>query len=721
MGWKEYFQKLTVLEKVLIISVAILCIVVVVLFIGFLATHDDDVCTHPECVRAAVHILDTVDPLANPCEDFYRFACGTFLQNAFTTGRPSLLHELSELTKNQLQEIVVETRKDETELPRMLRAQRRFYRACANTSAIEEEENQTVLRLLDEVLGGWPLLKRQMWDDRGFDWVKSTIKSRKLGLYYQFFFSVDVYHNLTNNKDMLWIRPPAQIEISSFQWKEETIDLMADIATLLGSESNVIPEIRTTMYFAKQIQGLAEIYHNKSLPYGSSERQNRTIASINHKYIKIDWLSFLKNITGLPLREDDPVMFDLTDYLTDFHYLLHRTPKRIRANFMSWAIISSNINYMTREVRDKYKELSKFSNDTEEADTSRCDICFKLSTGLFRSIAESEYMRRYTTIEKKTSISRMIQAIKKEMEISLTITPWLDEVSRNNALKRLENITEAIGWLDLAFDIDKIDQINGYHKIVVHGDNAVDMARTMTRSNFDNYYRQMERNITDLDRISSPRIEVNAYFVRSYNILVLPASILQGQIFSTNRPSYLNYGALGTVIGHEMTHGFSEAGELFDSDSDNLWTNETMQRFANVSRCLVDEYDNYREGIGTLEVNDTSYPLQTLLDENLADFTGVNLAYTAYRRWAQLNAPEKTLPGVRFTPNQLFWIMASTYMCHDRKLSEDDTFFKGRDASHGEPEFRVVGRIRNSPYFAKDFDCPADSEMNVKDKCRVYY
>ncbi|KAJ8967240.1 hypothetical protein NQ317_006655 [Molorchus minor] len=105
------------------------------------------------------------------------------------------------------------------------------------------------------------------------------------------------------------------------------------------------------------------------------------------------------------------------------------------------------------------------------------------------------------------------------------------------------------------------------------------------------------------------------------------------------------------------------------------------------------------------------------LEENLSDVIGINLAYKAYQRWVTRNRPESMLPGVKFTTNQFFWIMASTYLCHDPNLDENDTC--KNDDRHGISSFRVVGPIRNSPYFAKDWNCPVGSRMNPEDKCLI--
>lgn len=110
--------------------------------------------------------------------------------------------------------------------------------------------------------------------------------------------------------------------------------------------------------------------------------------------------------------------------------------------------------------------------------------------------------------------------------------------------------------------------------------------------------------------------------------------------------------------------------------------------------------------------NDTSF------EENYADYYGLELANRAYQKWVRVNGPEKNLPGIKYTPNQIFWIMASTYMCMEPKYIEEKK--SNRKDFHGMPSFRVIGRLRSSYAFAKDFQCREDTYMNPKKKCRIY-
>lgn len=135
-----------------------------------------------DCVSASTHILDYVDFSVRPCEDFYRFTCGSFLRKATEYNQKPALKYLQERTKNQI-ETIINTKSNEL-TTHSLKLQRQFYQSCINTTAIEEDENDTFLTHLDTI-GGWPVIKNQFWQENSFDWKQTMIKARKLGLSFQ--------------------------------------------------------------------------------------------------------------------------------------------------------------------------------------------------------------------------------------------------------------------------------------------------------------------------------------------------------------------------------------------------------------------------------------------------------------------------------------------------------------------------------------------------------
>lgn len=142
-----------------------------------------------------------MDPTVDPCDDFYKFACGSFFKNAFALGQPTTLHNYLIMMINRMKEIVIEE-DDKRNISRGLQMQKKFYRTCINDTAIDADNDTTFLNLLNNITGGWPVVKEN-WSGENFNWIAAMVEARKLGFFYQFFFRVDVFKNDTPN--MIWV------------------------------------------------------------------------------------------------------------------------------------------------------------------------------------------------------------------------------------------------------------------------------------------------------------------------------------------------------------------------------------------------------------------------------------------------------------------------------------------------------------------------------------
>ncbi|XP_035228957.1 neprilysin-2-like [Stegodyphus dumicola] len=189
----------------------------------------------------------------------------------------------------------------------------------------------------------------------------------------------------------------------------------------------------------------------------------------------------------------------------------------------------------------------------------------------------------------------------------------------------------------------------------------------------------------------------------------LPAGILQQPFFDMDWPNYLNFGAIASMIGLEITHGLFKTGV---HDGLGYWSQSARERFYKKSECFVTQYDNYARESPEFEkwVNSNSTKV-----ENMAETAGLEIAYLAYQSWVNDNQIEKKLPGLKYTPNQLFRISAANVLCEkQRKMN-----LKSNNLG-GSPMFRVIGSMSNLPQFARDFNCPANTTMNRENKCRIW-
>lgn len=214
---------------------------------------------------------------------------------------------------------------------------------------------------------------------------------------------------------------------------------------------------------------------------------------------------------------------------------------------------------------------------------------------------------------------------------------------------------------------------------------------------------------------------------------MLPVGILQGIFYDEERPMYLNFGALGSTIGHELTHGFRKRASNFNKygQKENMWTQETEKAYEEKIKCIIKDaedflLDNTTNRVCILEeafsICMIYYSLQMngyeKIEENIADYTGLRVAYSAYEEWIEKNGEEEYLSGLNYTPGQLFWISAVTYNCYE--LNEKMTGIVLERDTHAINTFRAIEPLRNNEDFAKDFDCPVGSRMNPSVKCQIF-
>ena len=205
---------------------------------------------------------------------------------------------------------------------------------------------------------------------------------------------------------------------------------------------------------------------------------------------------------------------------------------------------------------------------------------------------------------------------------------------------------------------------------------------------------------------------VNAYYNPSYNEIVFPAGILQPPFFNPNADDAINYGAIGAVIGHEITHGFDDQGSQFDAEGNlkSWWTPEDRKSFDAKADCVANQFSGYQIQDG-LNING-----KLTLGENLADLGGVSIAYAAYQKSLEGKPMPANIDG--FTPEQRFflgyaqvWASKSTTEAERQQVLTDP---------HSAARYRVDGPLSNIPQFAEAFSCKAGDKMVRADFCKIW-
>ncbi|KAK6639892.1 hypothetical protein RUM43_008167 [Polyplax serrata] len=680
------------------------------------------ICTTPGCVRTAAMILENMDPNVDPCDNFYEFACGKFVREtvipddktAFTT-----FSQISDKLKEQLRTIIEEPTTPKEAYPFTLA--KNLYKACMNKKGIASRGHKPLLDLLEK-LGGWPVLEGPNWKVGDFDWKETVYKFRKFGYSVDYFIDFSIGVDLKNSTVRIIDLDQASLGLSreylSKGFDEKIVqayyEYQVDVAVLLGAERTTAEkELKESLTFEIQLA-------NISLP--NEQRRNAsklfnpmTISQMQNKFPSIPWLEYFNRLLPkhIQINSDEVVIVSVPTFIKQLEILLSRTPKRVLANYVIWRAVGASVSYLTEDLRSRQLKYSTAlsGKETREARWKECiDI---VSTGVSLAVG-SMYVKKYFKEDSKKIALEMVTDIREEFNIILKNLDWMDDETRKQALDKAKSMVTHIAYPDELLDVTKLESF--YGNLTVDPEYYLESVLNLSTFGTEYSFGKLRQPVNKTEWISHGRpAVVNAYYSGIENSIQFPAGILQGSFFSSDRPKYMNYGAIGFVIGHEITHGFDDQGRQFDKNGNLIdwWAKETEQKFIERAQCIIDQYGNYTAEEVGLQLNGINTQ-----GENIADNGGVKEAYRAYVKWTQRHGEEPMLPGLPYTPKQLFWISAAnTWCCKYRPEALKIRIITG---VHSPGMFRTNGPLSNMPEFSKDFKCPLGSKMNPVKKCLVW-
>ncbi|CAH1722964.1 unnamed protein product [Chironomus riparius] len=684
--------------------------------------NNDDVCLTPGCVHAASKMLEQIDEEFEPCDDFYEFSCGQYILNTMIPDDKVSVNAFSVISdklQEQLKTIITSPiEEDEIEPFKMVK---KLYTACMNKTLIEERGLKPLVDIHDE-MGGWPVVKGDAWDESKWTWQQSVKDFRKRGYSTDYIFDFSVGTDLKNSS-----RRIIDIDQSALGLSREYLvkgfenpivqayhAYQVDMAVLYGADkSRAEKEMRDVL-------DLEFALANISLP--NEKRRNATalynpitIRDLQIKYPYNDWLDYFNAI--LPpvsqVTEDEVIIISVISFFDELGPLLAKTPKRTLANYVMWRITGFSSYFLTEQLRKRQLQYSTAISGKQEQEP-RWKECIDLASGSLSTGSGALYVRKYFKQDSKAAALKMVMSIKEEFERILKTVPWMDSTTRVAALSKVKSMTTHIGYPDELMDDNKL--IEFYKPVKVDENKYLESVLSINIFGTDRAFKKLREPVNKTDWITHSRpAVVNAFYSSIENSIQFPAGILQGQFFSAERPRYLNYGAIGFVIGHEITHGFDDQGRQFDLDGNlvDWWEEETKKAYLEKARCIIEQYGNFTEPNVELKLNGINTQ-----GENIADNGGIKEAYLAYQRYIAENGNEQKLPGLNYTTNQLFWISAAQTWCSVYR--PEAMKMRITTGVHSPGQFRVLGPLSNMKEFSKDFNCPEGSPMNPAHKCEVW-
>jgi neprilysin len=443
-----------------------------------------------------------------------------------------------------------------------------------------------------------------------------------------------------------------------------------------------------------------------------------TVAMFQFYYNFTNWLDYFNNI--LPqekqIDSDKTIGCGPLSFFDNLGGLLAKTPKRVLANYVMWRHALESVDFLPNSFRNLQKTCT-------EAITGRIDEvprlwqCFTVTYSKTFSVAvNSLYVRKYFNKNDKQKVLQIVTNVKKAFEEMLKKNTWIDIKTKTNALQKLHKMTEVIGHADEYLNNSKIEEYYATWPAEIDEKKFFESTLKIRFAIKEKESKLLDSPVVrdDWTEKAEPAV-VNAYYKWLFNRILLDAGILQGDFFNASLPQYMNYGGIGMVIGHEITHGFDNKGSQYDGNGTLIdwWDPATKDAFREKMQCIIDQYSNFVEPLTKLNLNGN-----LTLGENIADIGGVRQAYRAYVQWSKENPKEPKLPGLDFTPQQMFWIANGQLSCsvyQEQTLRNNIAYDE-----HSLKRFRVNGPFSDLKEFADDFKCSSGTKMNPPNKCEVW-
>ncbi|EDL29907.1 endothelin converting enzyme 1 [Mus musculus] len=558
-----------------------------------------------------------------------------------------------------------------------------YYRACMNETRIEELRAKPLMELIEK-LGGWNITGP--WAKDNFqDTLQVVTAHYRTSPFFSVYVSADSKNSNSNviQVDQSGLGLPSRDYYLNKTENEKVLtgylNYMVQLGKLLGGgdEDAIRPQMQQILDFETALANITipqEKRRDEELIY-----HKVTAAELQTLAPAINWLPFLNTIFyPVEINESEPIVVYDKEYLRQVSTLINNTDKCLLNNYMMWNLVRKTSSFLDQRFQDADEKFMEVMYGTKKTCIPRWKFCVSDTENNLGFALGPMFVKATFAEDSKNIASEIIMEIKKAFEESLSTLKWMDEETRRSAKEKADAIYNMIGYPNFIMDPKELDKVfNDYTAVPdLYFENAMRFFNFSWRVTADQLRKAPNR-----DQWSMTPPMVNAYYSPTKNEIVFPAGILQAPFYTRSSPNALNFGGIGVVVGHELTHAFDDQGREYDKDG-NLrpwWKNSSVEAFKQQTECMVQQYSNY-------SVNGEPVNGRHTLGENIADNGGLK---AAYRVWCSVRTPESSHEGLITDP-------------------------------HSPSRFRVIGSLSNSKEFSEHFRCPPGSPMNPHHKCEVW-
>jgi putative endopeptidase len=480
--------------------------------------------------------------------------------------------------------------------------------------------------------------------------------------------------------------------------REQYLKHVAKMFELMGDEP-AKAEAAATMIMALETK-LAEASLTRVEQRNPEKLYHRmSIAQLSELAPNFDWPSFF---TGIGVRQKADVNVGSPEFFKVMNQQLSTVPIAEWQTYLRWHLVNNTATSLSNAFVDEDFNFNRKILQGATENLPRWKRCVAATNNALGEAVGQVYVQKAFPPSAKARVLDMIKNLKAALRSDISTLSWMGENTRKQALIKLDAIVDKIGYPDKWIDYSTMNVDRS--TFVVNRLHATEFAERRDLA-------KIGKPVDRLEWIIPPQI-VNAGYNPRNNEIIFPAGILQSPFFDPTADDAVNYGGMGAIIGHELTHGFDDAGRQFDAKGNlaDWWTPEDRKAFEERAQCIIDQFNGYEVEKGLNQKG------ELVVGESIADLGGLTIAYAALQKSMEGKPRPKNIDS--FTPEQRFFL-AYAHNWATNIRPEFARFLTNQDP-HPLARFRANGPLSNMPEFAEAFQCKAGSPMVRPKRCQIW-
>jgi len=642
--------------------------------------------------------LKAIDKSADPCRNFYQYACGQWMEaNPIPPqyARWGRFNELLDSNQQVLHELLEDSAKhqDRSPVDQKIGA---FYSSCMNETAIDAAGDQPVQPEVKRILA--------MKDKTELAAEVARLHNQGVPVFFRFGSTPDFEHSTMTiaDVDQAGLGLPDKSYYLGTKDEELRAKYVAHVSRIFqligasptdaGSKAKAVMTLET------------------ALAQASLDRVARRNPHLTHHRMSVSELEALAPGFGFKeyFKERSAPAFDslnvaVPDFFAAIQKQLTAASLEDLKSYLTWHYVSAYASELSKPFVDANFDFYQRTLTGAKELQPRWKRCVQsVDNGLGDALGR-KYVEKAFAGQSKEKTQQLVNIIEKQMAANIDSLPWMSGATKQQALAKLKGVTNKIGYPEKWKDYAGVEVTSTNFVADVRGAEEYEIRRRLVK--IGQPVNRAEFNMTPPT--------VNAYYSPLENNINFPAGILQPPFYNSKADMAVNFGGIGAVIGHELTHGFDDQGRQFDADGNlrDWWTQQDAAEFKKRVDCIADEYSKFSP------VEGATLNGRLTLGENGADNAGIRLAYMSLLAGLEDGSVASgKLDG--YTPQQRFFLGYAQIWCANQR--PESLRNSVRTDPHSPGEFRVIGVVQNVPEFAAAFSCSAGQPMVSANACRVW-